>query len=137
MFKIARFFNQFYLKLRVDLFYIRNYQLLNLFIRNYACFTYLFEIAERLFGKDWREGCLVLHEDSTLVWYSSPGDSSPAVGVRLKDCPEMIAAGQYCAQVPGRPDFPDGHSIKGAIAVGSRTRKDVHWFVCQSEEEMM
>ncbi len=111
-----------------------------------------------MFGKDWREGCLVLHEDSTLVWYASPDDSRPAVGVRLKDCPEMIAAGQvrnkghslqnwwcslfrsypqYCAQVPGRPDFPPDSSIKEAIAVGSRTKKHVHWFICESEQDMM
>ena len=37
---------------------------------------------------------LVLHEDSTLTWYSERGESSPEGGVLLKDAPEMIAAGQ-------------------------------------------
>ena len=53
-----------------------------------------FVILERWFGKDWREVYLILHEDSTLMWYSERGDSSPEGGVFLKDCPEMIAAGQ-------------------------------------------
>jgi len=35
-----------------------------------------------------------LHEDSTLVFYASPDDSVPVVGLKLKDAPEMIAAGQ-------------------------------------------
>ena len=35
---------------------------------------------------------MVLHEDSTLVWYLS--ESSQEGGVLLKDAPEMIAAGQ-------------------------------------------
>ena len=49
---------------------------------------------ERWFGKDWREVYLVLHEDSTLTWYSERGESSPEGGLLLKDAPEMIAAGQ-------------------------------------------
>ena len=53
-----------------------------------------FLFLERWFGKDWREVYLILHEDSTLMWYSERGDSSPEGGVFLKDCPEMIAAGQ-------------------------------------------
>ena len=53
-----------------------------------------FVILERWFGKDWREVYLILHEDSTLMWYSERGESSPEGGVFLKDCPEMIAAGQ-------------------------------------------
>ena len=53
-----------------------------------------FVILERWFGKDWREVYLILHEDSTLMWYSERGDSSPEGGVFLKDSPEMIAAGQ-------------------------------------------
>ena len=35
---------------------------------------------------------MVLHEDSTLVWYLS--ESNQEGGVLLKDAPEMIAAGQ-------------------------------------------
>ena len=50
--------------------------------------------SERWFGKDWREVYLVLHEDSTLTWYSERGESSPEGGILLKDAPEMIAAGQ-------------------------------------------
>ena len=53
-----------------------------------------FVVPERWFGKDWREVYLILHEDSTLMWYSERGESSPEGGVFLKDCPEMIAAGQ-------------------------------------------
>jgi hypothetical protein len=49
---------------------------------------------EKWFGKDWREVYLVLHEDSTLSWYSERGESSPQGGLVLKDSPEMIAAGQ-------------------------------------------
>lgn len=53
-----------------------------------------FGLTERWFGKDWREVYLVLHEDSTLTWYSERGESSPEGGILLKDAPEMIAAGQ-------------------------------------------
>ena len=35
---------------------------------------------------------MVLHEDSTLVWYLS--ESNQEGGVLLKESPEMIAAGQ-------------------------------------------
>ena len=35
---------------------------------------------------------MVLHEDSTLVWYLS--ESNQEGGVLLKEAPEMIAAGQ-------------------------------------------
>jgi hypothetical protein len=45
-----------------------------------------------MFGKNWREVRLVLHEDSTLAWYLS--DSDQEGGILLKDSPEMIAAGQ-------------------------------------------
>ena len=45
-------------------------------------------------GKDLQEVYLILHEDSTLMWYSEWGDLSPQDGVFLKDCPEMIAVGQ-------------------------------------------
>ena len=45
-----------------------------------------------MFGKNWREVRLVLHEDSTLAWYLS--DSDQEGGILLKDAPEMIAAGQ-------------------------------------------
>jgi hypothetical protein len=48
--------------------------------------------SERMFGKNWREVRLVLHEDSTLAWYLS--DSDQEGGILLKDSPEMIAAGQ-------------------------------------------
>ena len=51
-------------------------------------------LLERWFGKDWREVYLVLHEDSTLSWYSERGESNPEGGIFLKDSPEMIAAGQ-------------------------------------------
>ena len=37
---------------------------------------------------------MVLHEDSTLMWYSEREDSSPLGGIILKDSPEMIAVGQ-------------------------------------------
>ena len=53
-------------------------------------------LLERWFGKDWREVYLVLHEDSTLTWYSERGESNPEGGIFLKDSPEMIAAGQVC-----------------------------------------
>ena len=56
--------------------------------------SYFYFFTERWFGKDWREVYLVLHEDSTLTWYSERGESSPEGGLLLKDAPEMIAAGQ-------------------------------------------
>ena len=48
---------------------------------------------------------LVLHEDSTLTWYSERGESSPEGGVLLKDAPEMIAAGQVSISSQYFPDL--------------------------------
>ena len=47
---------------------------------------------------------MVLHEDSTLVWYLS--ESSQEGGVLLKEAPEMIAAGQV--NITGYKTY-DGH----------------------------
>ncbi len=80
---------------------------------------------------------MVLHEDSTLTWYSDRGESSPEGGIFLKDSPEMIAAGQFTAQIPNRPEFPDGSDIRSAIAFGSRTKPTVQWFVFRNEPTMM
>ncbi len=44
---------------------------------------------------------------------------------------------QFTAQVPDRPDLPDGCSLKQAVAVGSNTTKLVHWFLFQTEQEVM
>ncbi|TRY78693.1 hypothetical protein TCAL_15285 [Tigriopus californicus] len=92
---------------------------------------------KRIFGSNWRHGTLVLHQDSTLAWYPDNRDSKPDLGVLLKDAPEMIAAGQFSQNVPGRPDFPDGFDIKGAIAIGSKTKKEVTWLMVSSEEELI
>ena len=48
---------------------------------------------------------MVLHEDSTLTWYSERGESSPEGGVLLKDAPEMIAAGQVSISSQYFPDL--------------------------------
>ena len=37
------------------------------------------------------------------------------VGARLKDAPEMIAAGQFASAAPGVPEFPDGADIRREI----------------------
>ena len=124
--------------------------------------------SERMFGKNWREVRLVLHEDSTLAWYLS--DSDQEGGILLKDSPEMIAAGQvrryckrngnnamgsynatsriirlftlqfqYASHVPGRPDFPEGPvgDIRNTLAIGSRTKPTVQWFLFRSEENLV
>ena len=59
--------------------------------------------------------------------------------IRKKITPSdrLIFLSQYCSQVPDRPDFPEGYDIKQSIAVGSRTKKDVNWFLCESEQDMM
>lgn len=48
-------------------------------------------ITERLFGKNWREVDVDLHQDSTFMWYEG---SKPEGGILLKEAPEMIAVGQ-------------------------------------------
>ena len=59
-----------------------------------------------MFGKVWRQEYVILYDDSSLIWFrdndktTSPAsgghqDSSPPEGaVVLRECPEMIAAGQ-------------------------------------------
>ena len=64
-----------------------------------------------------------------MTW--RPGDSASRpveVGAKLSDAPEMIAAGQFAAAAPGGvPEFPEGASIKQAIAVGAKGRKTILW----------
>jgi len=92
---------------------------------------------KRWFGKDWREVYMVLHEDSTLMWYSEKEDSSPLGGIILKDSPEMIAVGQFTAQIPDRPEFPQGTDIRSCMAFGSRSKPTVQWFVFRNEPSMV
>ena len=101
---------------------------------------------------------MVLHEDSTLMWYSEREDSSPLGGIILKDSPEMIAVGQvrnnffcmnpqnlnqlifkfqFTAQIPDRPEFPQGTDIRSCMAFGSRSKPTVQWFVFRNEPSMV
>ena len=100
---------------------------------------------------------MVLHEDSTLMWYSEREDSSPLGGMILKDSPEMIAVGQvkkisllykskksmdkfqfqFTAQIPDRPEFPQGTDIRSCMAFGSRSKPTVQWFVFRNEPSMV
>lgn len=44
---------------------------------------------------------------------------------------------QWTSRVPSRPDFPTGCDPKLSIAIGSRSRDKVNWFLCKSETELM
>ena len=98
---------------------------------------------------------MALHQDSTLVFYSESDATSPDFGVRLRDAPEMIAVGQvgkieifisfiiqfsmqYTSQVPNRPEFPeDVSNLRTALAIGSRSSKEISWFIVETEEGLM
>ena len=44
---------------------------------------------------------------------------------------------QFTAQIPNRPEFPEGSDIRSCIALGSRTKPLVQWFVFRNEPTMM
>ena len=44
---------------------------------------------------------------------------------------------QFTAQIPSRPEFPDGTDIRSCIALGSRTKPTIQWLVFRNEPTMM
>jgi len=109
---------------------------------------YLLHFKKKLFGKVWRQEYVILYDDSSLIWFrghdrTTAGralhtDCSPPEGaVVLRDCPEMIAAGQWIGRVPNRPEFPPGMNPRQSIAIGTRSHNKVHWFLCLSESDLV
>ena len=85
----------------------------------------------------------MLYSDSLLAWYSSDhrtssgsSSSSPLGGIKLSERPDLLAAGQYSARVPGRPGLPSKVGLDQVIAVGRRPGNKVHWFVTRSQKEV-
>jgi hypothetical protein len=93
-------------------------------------------VAERLFGKAWREEWVVLYEDSTLAWFKEKGRLEPEGSLVVKEAPEMMAVSQWTLRIPGRPDLPSGCHVVQLMAFGTRRRDKVHWLLAQSEEEV-
>jgi len=46
-------------------------------------------VAERLFGKAWREERIVLYEDSKLAWFKQKGRLEPDGSLVLKEAPSV------------------------------------------------
>ena len=80
----------------------------------------------------------MLYSDSVLAWYNSEDKtrSSPQGGLTLSHSPDLLAAGQYSARVPGRPKLPTNVKMDQLIAVGRRPGNKVTWFVTRSEKEV-
>ncbi|XP_059096373.1 uncharacterized protein LOC131890933 [Tigriopus californicus] len=98
---------------------------------------YLLHYKKKLFGKAWREEFVVLYEDSSVIWFRDRDRLDPEGGVFLRDAPELLAAGQWVSRVPVKPELPSGCDIKLAIAMGSRHRDKIQWFLCKSEAELV
>lgn len=98
---------------------------------------YLLHHKKRLFGKAWREHFVVLYEDSSVIWFRDRDRLDPEGGLFLRDAPEMLAAGQWVARVPNKPEFPEACDMRQSIAIGSRSREKVHWFLCKSDDELI
>ena len=84
---------------------------------------------------------MVLYSDSLLAWYNtaqrtSSSSSSPLGGIRLSERPDLLAAGQYSARVPGRPRLPDRLRLEQVIAVGRRPGEQVLWFITRDQKEV-
>ncbi|KAG1657212.1 hypothetical protein GQR58_023517 [Nymphon striatum] len=90
---------------------------------------------KRFFCNKWRKEYLVLFKDSRLLWYKEKEKNPPAGGLIVSESPGMIAIGVYTARVPNRPDIPDGFSLNQLIALGTKDKHKVYWFLCKSEEE--
>jgi len=95
---------------------------------------YAYWYKKRWLGKNWRKVRLLLFEDSSFAWLSGSYLNGMIV---LRDAPEMIAAGQFTANVPNRPEFPEGYNIRSALAIGNLSKPVVQWFVFSSEERMV
>ena len=95
-----------------------------------------FIITERWFGNTWKEVELVLYSDSVLAWYDAGDRSSMLGGAKLVLSPDLIAAGQYTANIPDRPDLPSRAGLAQLLAVGSRPSNNVTWLLLQSEQEV-
>ena len=51
---------------------------------------------------------------------------------------DYIAAGRYTQDIPGRPNMPRGRSDEHLLAVASTPSKhtDVHWFLCNGDDDL-
>ncbi|CAM1293900.1 Uncharacterised protein g872 [Pycnogonum litorale] len=96
---------------------------------------YVLRYKKRLFGKDWRKEYLILFKDSRLLWYKDKDEKAPDGGVIIKDSPGTIAIGVYTARAPYRPDLPPGFGLNQLIAIGTKDRHKVYWFLCNTEED--
>ena len=54
----------------------------------------------------------------------------------LKDAPEMVAVGQFTFKIPGAPPLPLGTNYYQLLALGSKTKDEVHWLLASSEDEL-
>ena len=84
-------------------------------------------ITERWFGNSWKEVWLVLYSDSVLAWYDGGDRRSMLGGAKLVLSPDLIAAGQYTANIPDRPDLPSGAGLAQVYpAVAPRLLDSTH-----------
>lgn len=79
---------------------------------------------------------MVLYEDSTIAWYADKGLSRPRGRLRISDCPELLAVGEWTRQVPRRPRFPRTCHIGQLLAIGNKSIHDVQWLMAQSSAEL-
>merc|ERR1711936_278805 len=94
------------------------------------------KFTKRWYGNTWREVELVLYSDSVLAWYDGGDRGSMLGGAKLALSPDLIAAGQYTANIPDRPDLPTGGTLERIIAVGARPSNNVTWLLLQSDQEV-
>ncbi|XP_065216958.1 uncharacterized protein LOC135843128 [Planococcus citri] len=100
---------------------------------------YLLKHKKRIFGKNWKEKWVVLHEDSTIAWYKDKHKDkliSPNGTIMLKEAPEMLAAGRFVFRIPGAPSLPPGATYFQLMAFGTKNHFKIHWFLASSEDEV-
>lgn len=72
-----------------------------------------------------------------MAWYKNKEKQEMPLGTLvLKDAPEMLAVGQFTFKVPGSPALPPGSNYYQLIALGSRTKEEVHWLLAPSGDEL-
>ncbi|EFA11928.2 UDP-glucuronosyltransferase 2C1-like Protein [Tribolium castaneum] len=96
---------------------------------------YLLRYKRGLFCNSWCEEWFVLYEDSTLAWFKDKGLNRPKGHLRISECPDLLAVGEWTRQVPKRPRFPRNYHVGQVLAVGTRIPQDVHWLMAQSAAE--
>ena len=83
--------------------------------------------------KKWKDGYIVLYEDSTIECFEKQNDKKPIYSVRLKDICKYLSVGPFTRCVPGRPQLPSNADENLLICFPRNIQmkeKEICWIIC-------